>query len=82
MHVSMVLFRQAIDSGEALMHLLHRNQSWLPLKDRRLFVATHSSDVLRELLDSGSGDVRVLRLTREGSNTAVRLLVNSRIQDL
>jgi hypothetical protein len=51
-------------------------------QDRQLFIATHSGDVLRGLLDSGSGDVRVLRVTRNGSNNAVHLLDNSRIKDL
>lgn len=49
---------------------------------RQIFVATHSADVLRGILDSNSRDVRVLRLTREGSLNNARLLNNDSIREL
>ena len=49
---------------------------------RQLFVATHSSDLLRGILDSDSKETRVLRLTRQGAVNGVRLLDNAHIREL
>lgn len=50
--------------------------------NRQLFVATHSADVLRGVLDANSPDVKVVRLQRQGDTNKVRLLDNQRIQEL
>jgi hypothetical protein len=50
--------------------------------DRQLFVATHSGDVLRGVLDSGDPRVRVIRLRREGDKNVACQLVNSQIAEV
>ncbi len=50
--------------------------------NRQLFVATHSGDVLRGILDSGSKNVRVVRLRREGNINVVHQLENKDIAQL
>ncbi len=47
---------------------------------QQLFVATHSGDVLRGMLDSESCRVRVLRLRRSGNVNITRRLDNSEIR--
>ncbi|MGP8173290.1 MAG: ATP-dependent nuclease [Terracidiphilus sp.] len=47
--------------------------------DHQLFVATHSGDVLRGVLDSDDPRVRVLRLRREGNKNIASQLKNSQI---
>jgi energy-coupling factor transporter ATP-binding protein EcfA2 len=76
-----------IDEPEAFLHPPQARLLGTALvQDRRegrqLFIATHSTDLLRGILDSESPDVRVLRLTRHGNTNTVRLLDNSRIQEL
>jgi hypothetical protein len=51
-------------------------------KNRQMFIATHSGDVLRGILDSNSSDVRVIRLRRFGDVNIARELDNSRIAQL
>ena len=46
----------------------------------QLFVATHSGDILRGMLDSESSRVRVLRLRRSGTQNITRRLDNSEIR--
>lgn len=50
--------------------------------DRQFFIATHSGDFLRGLLDSGHQNIRVIRLERKGNINAVRDLKNEDIRDL
>jgi len=50
--------------------------------DRQLFIATHSTDILRGVLDANSPDVKVVRIRRNGDVNAVHLLENSRVQEL
>ena len=50
--------------------------------DRQLFIATHSSDILRGVLDANSPDVKVVRIRRNGEVNAVHLLENARVQEL
>lgn len=50
--------------------------------NRQLFIATHSTDVLRGVLNSESPNVRVIRIRREGDVNLVRLLSNERIEQL
>jgi len=47
--------------------------------DRQIFVATHSGDVLRGMLNSEDQRVRVIRLRREGDRNIARQLVNSQV---
>lgn len=76
-----------IDEPEAFLYPSHARTLGSALvadkaKKSQLFIATHSCDVLRGVLDSNSEDVRVLRLTRSATGNSVRLLDNSRIKDL
>lgn len=50
--------------------------------DRQMFVATHSGDVLRGTLASGSSRVRVLRITRDGNKNIPKELKNSQIAQI
>jgi energy-coupling factor transporter ATP-binding protein EcfA2 len=50
--------------------------------DRQLFIATHSADVLRGVLDANSPDVKVVRIRREGDVNLVHLLENARVREL
>lgn len=82
-HPSIVL----IDEPEAFLHPPQARLLGSVLlqgrpMERQLFIATHSSDVLRGMLDSESTSVRVLRLTRQGNTNAVRILDNSRVKEL
>ena len=49
---------------------------------RQLFVATHSADIVKGILDANSPDVKVIRIQRNGSTNSVRLLDSARIRDL
>lgn len=49
---------------------------------RQMFIATHSADILRGVLDANSPAVKVVRIRREGNANAVRLLDNKRIGEL
>jgi hypothetical protein len=76
-----------IDEPEAFLHppqarLLGATLVQDRAMGRQLFVATHSADLLRGLLDSESNDVRVLRLRRQGGANVVSVLDNSRIREL
>jgi hypothetical protein len=50
--------------------------------DRQLFIATHSTDIVRGVLDTESPEVKVLRVRRSGTKNVVRLLSNARIKEL
>lgn len=49
---------------------------------RQTFIATHSTDILRGVLDASSRDVKVIRICRRGEINVVRLLENERIEEL
>ena len=49
---------------------------------RQLFIATHSTDILRGVLDANSPAVKVVRICRQGEVNAVRVLDNQRIKEL
>lgn len=51
-------------------------------EERQLFVATHSADILRGILDAESPNVRVLRIRRSEDENFIKLLDNSRINSL
>ena len=76
-----------IDEPEAFLHPPQaRLLGAMLVKGRRpstqLFIATHSTDVLRGVLDANSPDVKLVRLRRLGNRTVVRLLDNARVQEL
>lgn len=76
-----------VDEPEAFLHPPQaRLMGSILVQDRgparQLFIATHSTDVLRGVLDSNSEDVKVIRIRREGATNAVRLLNNARIREL
>lgn len=76
-----------IDEPEAFLHppqarLLGTTLVQDRNKERQLFIATHSTDILRGVLDTESPDVRVIRIRRNGSTNTVRLLSNERIKEL
>jgi len=76
-----------IDEPEAFLHppqarLLGTTLVQDRRKERQLFIATHSTDVLRGVLDTESPDIRVIRICRSGSMNSIRLLNNDRIKEL
>ncbi len=76
-----------IDEPEAFLHppqarLLGTTLVQDRNKERQMFIATHSTDILRGVLDTESPDVRVIRIRRSGSTNTVRLLSNERIKEL
>jgi len=76
-----------IDEPEAFLHppqarLLGTTLVQDRNKKCQLFIATHSTDVLRGVLDTESPDVRVIRIQRSGTINTVRLLSNERIKEL
>jgi hypothetical protein len=76
-----------IDEPEAFLHppqarLLGTTLVQDRNRERQLFIATHSTDILRGVLDSESPDVRVVRICRNGPVNKVRLLSNERIKQL
>lgn len=76
-----------VDEPEAFLHppqarllgqmLVEDKQS-----DRQLFIATHSGDILKGVLNAGGNNVRVVRLKREGGINVMRQLDNERISEL
>ena len=76
-----------IDEPEAFLHppqarLLGTTLVQDRNKERQLFIATHSTDILRGVLDSESPDVKVIRIRRNGNKNSVRLLSNEQIKEL
>jgi ABC-type transporter Mla maintaining outer membrane lipid asymmetry ATPase subunit MlaF len=76
-----------IDEPEAFLHppqarLLARFLVEQELASRQIFLATHSGDILRGILDAGSKRVRVIRIQREGDKNVVAQLQQSEIEQL
>lgn len=76
-----------VDEPEAFLHppqakLLGSSLVARRGPDRQLFIATHSADIVRGVLDANSPDVKVVRIRRNGNVNVVRLLENSRVQEL
>lgn len=76
-----------IDEPEAFLHppqarLLGRLLVEEAPRDRQLFVATHSGEVLRGLLDADSSRVRILRIQRHGDVNPIAELDNAGIRTL
>ncbi|MBN9206956.1 ATP-dependent nuclease [Methylibium petroleiphilum] len=76
-----------IDEPEAFLHppqarLLGTTLVLDKAKERQLFIATHSTDIVRGVLETESTDVRVVRIRRNGASNTIRLLSNERIKQL
>lgn len=76
-----------IDEPEAFLHppqARHLGKTLVTDKpdERQLFVATHSGDILRGVLDSGSTNVRILRVRREGAVNHIREIANDKVAEL
>jgi hypothetical protein len=76
-----------IDEPEAFLHppqarLLGTTLVQDRVGARQLFIATHSTDILRGVLDANSPDVKVIRLRRNGDVNFARLLENDRVREL
>jgi hypothetical protein len=76
-----------IDEPEAFLHppqarLLGQMLVSDKPQHRQLFVATHSGDVMRGVLDGNLGNVRVVRIRREGSVNEVKELDAHAVQGL
>lgn len=76
-----------IDEPEAFLHppqarLLGTTLVQDRNRERQLFIATHSTDIVRGVLDTENSDVRVIRIRRKGATNTVRLLSNDRIKEL
>jgi hypothetical protein len=76
-----------IDEPEAFLHPPQARELGRMLavdrqRDRQMFVATHSGDVLRGVLDGARTNVRVIRLRRDGSVNRVSQLENAKLAEL
>jgi hypothetical protein len=76
-----------IDEPEAFLHPPQAKQLGRLLvedkpAERQVFVATHSGDILRGVLDAGSTNVRVLRIQREGNVNKISQLDNDKVAEL
>lgn len=76
-----------IDEPEAFLHPPQAKLLGTTLvqdrgEGRQLFIATHSTDILRGVLDANSTDVKVIRIRRSGDVNSVRLLENARVREL
>jgi energy-coupling factor transporter ATP-binding protein EcfA2 len=76
-----------IDEPEAFLHppqarLLGRMLVQDKPTPRQLFIATHSGDVLRGMLDAGSATVRVFRIERDGATNPVRAIQSKDVTEL
>ncbi|VTR99219.1 atpase aaa : Uncharacterized protein OS=Cyanothece sp. CCY0110 GN=CY0110_04458 PE=4 SV=1: AAA_21 [Gemmata massiliana] len=75
-----------LDEPEAFLHppqcrLLGRILAREQERDVQLFVATHSGDILRGLLDENTSRLRILRLQRGNNTTEIRELNAERIRE-
>ncbi len=73
-----------VDEPEAFLHppqarILGKMLSKDLPSERQLFLATHSADFLKGLLDSGNQNLKIIRLNREGGINRVSVLNNSGI---
>jgi hypothetical protein len=80
-------FIQLLDEPEAFLHPPHARLLAGILgrsvpTDRQLVIATHSGDFLRGLLDANTPNLRIIRLTREGSINRVHELDSPSIRNL
>jgi len=76
-----------IDEPDAFLHPPQARQMGRLLADElppdsQLFLATHSADLVRGLLDSGSKRIRVVRIVREGNLNHVCELSNDSLREI
>lgn len=74
-----------IDEPEAFLHppqMRRLGETLASEVSGQLFVATHSSDILRGFLEGTRGDVRILRISREGDLNVVKEASNETIKGL
>jgi energy-coupling factor transporter ATP-binding protein EcfA2 len=76
-----------IDEPEAFLHppqarLLAGSLIQDKGQDRQLFIATHSTDILRGALDSKNADVKVLRIQRRGDVNSIKVLASEKVKEL
>ncbi len=76
-----------IDEPEAFLHppqarLLGRMLVKNKPNDRQLYIATHSEDFLKGLLDADSDHVKVVRIEREGDINKIKELDNNGVKNL
>jgi ABC-type ATPase involved in cell division len=76
-----------IDEPEAFLHppqakLLGTSLVEGREKERQIFIATHSTDIIRGVLDANSPDVKVVRIRRTGDVNTVHHLENERVREL
>ncbi len=76
-----------IDEPEAFLHppqakLLGTSLVESRGKLRQIFIATHSTDIIRGVLDADSSDVKVVRIRRNGNVNKIHLLENAKVRDL
>jgi AAA domain, putative AbiEii toxin, Type IV TA system len=76
-----------IDEPEAFLHppqakLLGTSLIEGRRKESQIFIATHSTDIIRGVLDANSPDVKVVRIRRAGDLNRVHLLENARVREL
>jgi hypothetical protein len=74
-----------IDEPEAFLHPPQMRRIGETLSSEvngQLFVSTHSSDILRGFLEGTKGDIRILRIKREGNQNYVSEAPKSAIQEL
>ncbi len=76
-----------IDEPEAFLHppqakLLGTSLTEGRGKERQIYIATHSTDIIRGVLDANSPDVKVVRIRRAGNVNTVHLLENARVREL
>jgi AAA15 family ATPase/GTPase len=73
-----------IDEPEAFLHppqarLLGKMLAKDLPTDRQLFLATHSTDFLKGLLDSNNSNLKIIRIQRDGQHNNISVLKNSEI---
>lgn len=76
-----------IDEPEAFLHPPQAKLLGTSLiegrgKESQIFIATHSTDIIRGVLDANSPDVKVVRIRRTGDVNTVHLLENARVREL
>lgn len=76
-----------VDEPEAFLHppqakLLGRLLVEDKQPGRQLMIATHSSDILRGILDAGNKSLKVVRIRRTSDGNVVRVLNGQRLEDL
>jgi len=74
-----------LDEPEAFLHppqMRHIGKTLSSEVSGQLFVATHSSDIMRGFLEGIKGDVRILRIHREGCQNLVKEAKSKIVQEL